>query len=331
MKNKHIEHPEDAILMEGRLGLYNVLDFLETRDSHLAVKYDGTPAIVWGFNPENDRFFVGTKSVFNKIKIKINYNHNDIEVNHGDKPAVASILHMCFEKLPRIKGVYQCDFLGYGGARTYKPNTITYRFLPSPINDRHDIVVAAHTTYHGHSLKNMEASFNFYDVSTDEYDLNREKTDPFAQQGTKFIDTVAKFKTYNYRIGLYISAARFAARFIKFPTVEQGKQFKQYINSYIRNGDPLDSGRLAKETGFNKSLFQLYNFIIEIKEMIMDEIAPQDEMVECYIEYDKDSPNNCVPCDHEGYVMSNDYGTYKLVNRHDFSHANFTKNDKSDK
>ena len=29
-------------------------------------------------------------------------------------------------------------------------------------------------------------------------------------------------------------------------------------------------------------------------------------------------------CEHEGYVMSNKYGTYKLVNRKQFSYANFT-------
>ena len=28
-------------------------------------------------------------------------------------------------------------------------------------------------------------------------------------------------------------------------------------------------------------------------------------------------------CGHEGYVMHNEYGTYKLVNREEFSHANF--------
>ena len=323
MKNRHLEHPEDAILNEGRAGLYNVLDFLEQQKSKVTVKYDGAPAIVWGFNPENDKFFVGTKSVFNKVRVKINYNHNDIEVNHGDNPAVASILHMCFEKLPRIRGVYQCDFIGYGGAHTYKPNTITYRFLPTPLHPRHDIVVAAHTTYEGDTLKDMCASFNFYDVSTDECDLNREKTDPFSQEATKFIDTSARFKSRNYRIGLYIAAARVAAKWVTFPTEEKGRQLKQYINSYIRTGQPLDAARLAKETKFDKSFFQLYNFIIEIKNMIMDDIEPTDKMVECYLKWDKENPNNNEKCDHEGYVVSNEYGTYKLINRHQFSYANF--------
>ena len=314
MKNRHLEHPEDAILNEGRAGFYNILDFLEAQGSIVTVKYDGAPAIVWGINPENNKFFVGTKSVFNKVRVKINYNHNDIEVNHGDKPAVASILHMCLEKLPRIGGVYQCDFIGYGGAKTYKPNTITYKFLP-PVNPRHDIIVAAHTTYEGDTLKDMCASFGFYDVSMDECNQNRAKTDPFQQEETKFIDTSASFKSRNYRIGLYIAAARVAAKFVKFPTEEKGKQLKQYINSYIRNGDKLDASRLAKETKVDKSVFQLYNFIIEIKEMIMDGIEPTDQMVECYINDEK--------CDHEGYVVSNEYGTYKLIDREQFSYANF--------
>ena len=315
MKNRHLEHPEDAILNEGRAGFYNILDFLEAQGSIVTVKYDGAPAIVWGINPENNKFFVGTKSVFNKVRVKINYNHNDIEVNHGDKPAVASILHMCLEKLPRIGGVYQCDFIGYGGGTTYKPNTITYKFLPSPVNERHDILVAAHTTYQGDTLKDMCASFGFYDVSMDECNQNRAKTDPFQQEETKFIDTSASFKSRNYRIGLYIAAARVAAKFVKFPTEEKGKQLKQYINSYIRNGDKLDASRLAKETKVDKSVFQLYNFIIEIKEMIMDGIEPTDQMVECYINDEK--------CDHEGYVVSNEYGTYKLIDREQFSYANF--------
>ena len=322
MKNRHLEHPEDAILNEGRAGFYNILDFLEAQGSRVTVKYDGAPAIVWGINPENNKFFVGTKSVFNKVRVKINYNHNDIEVNHGDKPAVASILHMCLEKLPRISGVYQCDFIGYGGGTRYKPNTITYKFLP-PVNERHDIVVAAHTTYQGDNLKDMCASFGFYDVSMDECNQNRAKTDPFAQEETKFIDTSASFKSRNYRIGLYIAAARVAAKFVKFPTEEKGKQLKQYINSYIRNGDKLDASRLAKETKVDKSVFQLYNFIIEIKEMIMDGIEPTDQMVECYFKYDKENPNNNEECDHEGYVVSNEYGTYKLIDREQFSYANF--------
>ena len=62
----HIEHPEDTILT----GDLSVLDAF-TADNHYSVKIDGSPAIVWGTNPENGKFFVGTKSVFNKKTPKI--------------------------------------------------------------------------------------------------------------------------------------------------------------------------------------------------------------------------------------------------------------------
>ena len=304
MKNRHLEHPEDAILNEGRAGLYNILDFFEAQGSKVTVKYDGAPAIVWGFNPENDKFFVGTKSVFNKVKVKINYTHYDIEVNHGDKPAVASILHMCLEKLPRVEGVYQGDFIGYGGGNEYTPNTITYKFDDTV---EEDIIVAAHTTYEGEILKDMCASYG---------------CEPIASEEVKFLDTSATVKYRNYRIGLYIAAARVAAKWVTFPTEEKGRQLKTYINSYIRMGLPLDAAKLAKETKFDKSLFQLYNFIIEIKNMIMEGMVSK-ETIDCFLD-DKKS-------DHEGFVLSNKYGTYKLVNRHQFSYANFNLKKKWDK
>mgnify|MGYP007063691994 CR=1 FL=1 len=304
MKNRHLEHPEDAILNEGRAGFYNVLDFLEQQKSKVTVKYDGSPAIVWGINPENNKFFVGTKSVFNKVRVKINYTHYDIEVNHGDIPAVASILHMCLEKLPRVEGVYQGDFIGYGGGKDYTPNTITYK-----LDDivREDIIVAAHTTYNGDTIKDMCASFG---------------CDPIASEEVKFLDTSARFKSRSYRIGLYIAAARVAAKWIKFPTEEQGRQLKTYINSYIRMGLPLDAAKIGKETKFDKSLFQLYNFIIEIKNMIMEGIDSNED-IDCFLDDEKS--------DHEGFVLSNEYGTYKLVNREQFSYANFNLKKNRDK
>ena len=61
MKNLHLEHPEDTILT----GDLSVLDAFQS-DNHYSVKIDGSPAIVWGTDPENGKFFVGTKSVFNR-------------------------------------------------------------------------------------------------------------------------------------------------------------------------------------------------------------------------------------------------------------------------
>jgi len=78
MKNTHINHPEDSVLT----GDLSVLKWF-TSKGKLSVKVDGSPAIVWGTNPATGNFFVGTKSVFNKVKIMINESHQDIDKNHG--------------------------------------------------------------------------------------------------------------------------------------------------------------------------------------------------------------------------------------------------------
>ena len=297
MKNKHLEHPEDSILNKGKDGALNILKFFKDKNSELSVKYDGAPAIVWGINPENGKFFVGTKSVFNKVKIKINYSHYDIEVHHGSNPKVASILHLCFEKLPRIEGVYQGDFIGFGGGSVYNPNTITYNFNNIVTED---LVFAAHTSYHGDTIKDMIAEFNYKDAYAEE---------------VKFLSTNAEIAYRDIKLDLLISLAQAAVRFVKFPDKKQGEEIKIVVNSYIREQKDLNPSALAKDTGFHANLFHLYNFIRDIKLLLMEGITT-DENVECLI--------NDEVCEHEGYVMSNSHGTYKLVNRKQFSYANFS-------
>ena len=154
MKNLHIEHPEDSILC----GDLSVLDAFSNRmHNSYSVKIDGSPAIVWGTNPDNGKFFVGTKSVFNKVRPKINYSVEDICKNHKNFE-LQSILIRCFHCLPRTEEVpfqvFQGDFIGFGGYRDYKPNAISYTF------DRvmhGGVVVAPHTYYTGNVFKDMEA------------------------------------------------------------------------------------------------------------------------------------------------------------------------------
>ena len=56
MKVLHLEHPEDLIL-EGDLKVFDAL----YGTANISLKIDGSPAIVYGTNPENGKFFVGTK------------------------------------------------------------------------------------------------------------------------------------------------------------------------------------------------------------------------------------------------------------------------------
>ena len=74
-KNLHLEHLEDEIINYGITGGRAALNFLQSlRDMmagssrssvNMTVKWDGAPAIFAGIDPEDDKFFVAKKSVFN--------------------------------------------------------------------------------------------------------------------------------------------------------------------------------------------------------------------------------------------------------------------------
>ena len=90
-KNTHLEHLEDEIINNGSKGAKTAIEFLKSikqmlqggsGGSTVSVKWDGAPAVFCGINPENGKFFVGTKSIFNKTP-KINYTNADISRNHG--------------------------------------------------------------------------------------------------------------------------------------------------------------------------------------------------------------------------------------------------------
>ena len=47
----------------------------------VTVKWDGAPAIFAGVHPDTGKFFVSSKSLFNK-NAKVNYTAADVDVNH---------------------------------------------------------------------------------------------------------------------------------------------------------------------------------------------------------------------------------------------------------
>lgn len=289
MKNTHLEHPEDEILL-GKQSAQQVIKFLRERNSTLSVKYDGAPAIVWGTCPFTGRFFVGTKSVFNKRKIKINYSHYDIEVNHGDVPKVASILHVCFDNLPRIKGIVQGDFIGFGGNDFYKPNTIEYNFGRLV---KENVIIAAHTSYTSSThLKDAVASFG----------VDEELQSP----DVKFLNVDAHFTSRRRRIDLLLGLASVVSNFVKYPDAKEVADLKIAINKCIREGREIDC--------LSGNLLLLFNLLTQAKELLMKGITTEED-VTCYVGDDE--------CDHEGYVMTNQFGTFKLVNRQVFSYNNF--------
>ena len=171
--NTHLTHLEELVLTQGPQGykmarafLLELLNTLKgNTDSSIqtSVKWDGAPAIFAGINPENGRFFVGTKSIFNKVP-KINYTEEDVLRNHGHAPGLVDKLVKALRYLPPlgIRNILQGDFMfddemietvSIDGEPhyTFKPNTILYAV---PVNSdlgqqigRSKFGIVFHTTY----------------------------------------------------------------------------------------------------------------------------------------------------------------------------------------
>ena len=182
-KNTHLEHLEDDIINRGSQGGVNAINFLNSVRNMLAgniggklnmsVKWDGAPAVFCGTNPENGKFFVGTKSVFNKSP-KINYTPTDIRRNHGGE--LANKLQVCLRELPKLglDGIYQGDLLFTRGDLkavaidgekmiTFTPNTITYA-VPAGSDiarriARAKLGIVFHTKYSGKTMSSLTAGF----------------------------------------------------------------------------------------------------------------------------------------------------------------------------
>ena len=182
-KNTHLEHLEDEIINNGYEGGLNAVEFLKSlrnmlvgssgRKVNVSVKWDGAPAVICGVNPENGKFFVGSKSVFN-VTPKINYTPADIRKNH--KGGLVDKLIVALKELKKlnIKGVVQGDFLytpdeiktaTIRGEKviTFTPNTITYA-IPSDSNLANRILkskmgIIFHTSYTGRKMSDLKANF----------------------------------------------------------------------------------------------------------------------------------------------------------------------------
>jgi len=181
-KRTHLEHIEDIILLDGHQGgvavvgyftdIYNMLKGESSTALQVSVKWDGAPAIVCGINPENGKFFVGTKSVFAQ-SAKINYTKQDIARNHGTDDLGQKLLK-CLVHLPKlnIQGVVQGDMMftdndletkDINGTSfiTFKPNEIVYA-VPEASDIGKQILSAKlgiifHTTYEGERIADMNA------------------------------------------------------------------------------------------------------------------------------------------------------------------------------
>jgi len=187
-KNLHLQHLEDQPIIGGVEGTRSTIYFLQSliamlssktpnRPVTLSSKFDGAPAVIAGINPENGKFFVGTKGVFAQ-NAKLNYTDKDIDTNHPGEGLNAKLKY-ALKYLPELgfqpNRILQGDMMftapdlkteTMDGEKciTFQPNTIKYAV---PVNSSlAKIIMGAklgiifHTEYKGQTIADMKASFN---------------------------------------------------------------------------------------------------------------------------------------------------------------------------
>ena len=271
-RNTHLEHLEDEIINNGTSGAKTSIEFLKSikkmlqggkGGSTVSVKWDGAPAIFCGINPENNRFFVGTKSIFNATP-KINYTVSDISRNHGG--ALADKLAVALKYLPSlgIKGVIQGDLLftsddkkmaNVNGEKSivFTPNTITYA-TPVASTDMYNKIRAArigiifHTSYRGKTIKTMKASFGASvgglrqnkNVFFDDARYKQAEDPGFSKGEEKRFDAIINMAQGSvYKGGAFIDLIKKD----KGP-LSLGVQLKTFFNTYIRAGSKIGNAKV---------------------------------------------------------------------------------------
>ena len=262
--NTHLTHLEELVLTQGPQGydmarafLLELLEELKgnTNSSvQTTVKWDGAPAIFAGINPNNGKFFVGTKSVFNETP-KINYTPQDIQKNHGRAPGLVDKLNRALIELPKlgIKNILQGDFMfddemlskvNIDGEPHYrfKPNTLIYTV---PVDSKlgqeigqSKFGIVFHTTYNGADEKGRPTDVK---LGADVSGLNRVPGIWFDD--ARFTDdtgTVTLTEDEETKVKELVSAADQVNEKIDYEGLPMDL-LNIYINSEIRGGQFLES------------------------------------------------------------------------------------------
>ncbi len=392
-KNTHLEHLEDDILNSGMAGGQNAINFLSSlsdmlqgnvkRKMNVTVKWDGKPAIFAGTNPENGKFFVGGKHIFNKTP-KINYTVADIKKNHGTG-GLAYKLIVALKTFPAlgIPGIWQGDLLyttedlsketmDDESMLVFTPNTITYAIPDNSILadkiKRSKIGVVWHTTYTGKTMADLKAKFgaNAKRLNNTRAVWSTDAT--FKDTSGNVTFTAAEAAKFQRLLNMAGGSLKKASSYLR--VMKQDKdpftlstRLKIFLNSYIRGGEQIKDTQ--KVLG---SFQQYYDKVLNdkikslkadtakkkwkmLRDASMKELKANYEsiyfVIATYItlqtaktivirKLDKaknigtflKTPNGFKVTAPEGFVAIDHIGkALKLVDRMEFSRANFQAND----
>lgn len=318
-KVDHIHHVEDLALIDYRSACA-ALSALQQQS--YKIKYDGAPALVFGMCPEEDRFFLSTKSYFNKTP-KINYSVADIYENHSKRsPGLAEKL---VEIMPAMRkfykdlrclykdtSIFQGDLLFYGTPEdgSFTPNTITYKFkgLENSWKD-YTLGIALHTRY------DNKTGISYQMGHLDDEGSNHKVFMPQKEVWNyhdKALLRLVEDAFSNIKLFDYTTLTR----------VNPSEPIKE-INYLIRNGIEINEQTLS-------SALYKYNYSSEILRFYLELLNYKRLLIE-YLD-NRTSYDNLKmfigdkQIGHEGYVTRAGGSLTKLVHRDIFSYRNFEKN-----
>lgn len=269
-KNTHMTHIEDLVLDGGVNGarqaivaLQSLRDMLVGHEASasrvgLTVKWDGAPAVFAGIDPQDGKFFVAKKGIFNKNP-KVYKSHKDIEADtDGD---LQNKLKIAFDnlKLLDIKGVVQGDIMftkddlkkeTIEGEQyvTFHPNTIVYAVPVDEANDllNAEIGVVFHTAYEGKTFEEMRASYGV-DVETFKktskvWAVSAGVRDVGGRANLTASETKQVTKALSDAGKLFQSIGRGVFELVSSDT-ELNTIINTYNNTYIRRAERMGSGK----------------------------------------------------------------------------------------
>ena len=276
-KNLHLEHLEDLVFFYGIDGMRSGINFLRsirdmlsgksTKKVDLYTKWDGSPAVLAGTDPEDGKFFVGTKGVFAK-NAKLVKSNADLK-KYGYSGGLADKLKIALKELPKlgINGVIQGDMMftkddlttkKIDGENyiTFQPNTIVYA-VPSGSELAKQIKAAKigvvwHTTYTGDTLPEMSAS-----IGADITSLRKTKSVWFDNADYHDVSGNVLFTPKEIKeLDRHLSRAGKAFRKVKskdlklfidmqnkLPSAAVGSSYKTYSNTKVRAGEAIANPR----------------------------------------------------------------------------------------
>lgn len=388
-KRIHIEHLEDC-LFDGPEGVKFALRILKEFGNtlsdpsmstilNISVKWDGSPAIVFGPDPVDGRFFVATKAAFS-VTPKLAKTHEDIDELYQNRP-IADILHIALSELSTLHPglVIQGDVLFTRDTKrlqtidgieylTFQPNTILYAIEPNTDLGRKvaaaEMGLALHTTYIGTgttlaqssavnlspetfaSLRHTDRVFlldaNFDDVSGTVSFTPEESADfqlaldtaSSSAVGVALYDTIIqeplhtylhKFINYTVRQGwdlvgrdavdnFLVYLLRLQENAVSQMKTLQGQQGQQRRFAVVRDMVIGVSDLLV-------DWFDLHRAIAQAKTVIIRKLEGLSADFKTFAK----SSEGWVPTGPEGFVVSTSQKAVKLVDRQNFSKANFLR------